>query len=441
MRKLQQVRLHPLFIFLLFLSVLVCRPGIRAEQTVLCSGGGSELQFSENVVLPKGEGEFVTVRHILIRGSNGAIGKKLAEIARERYRVGLAKNPDPVYGKARLSYLERNYPILLERMRGVAAAYGVDLADGQYDLSSLPYNFGPPTSCSMICFPGSTTETGHGLIVRSMDYSNGTLSEMLGREPYPGEKDIFSEPYVMEVYPDQGYASLYMSCADLLSGSWDGINSEGLCVFGLVDRGRPKNTVLTTGSRVIGLHPPQVMRLVLDTCANVEEAKLAMLENRIYDLAQGIHYLVADRHGHSFIFEVNHLDQRAYITDNRGKVQVLTNSPVWALPPPEKYPKKFDDEYDSLLRYQVLENLVKQHTGKYTLDFMVKANERVFPRKVTNQLGGPSMTLRPVWQVVYDQTDVAMKIRFWLKDGKSDAEGRAELIMSDWFDFSLSKEG
>jgi len=49
------------------------------------------------------------------------------------------------------------------------------------------------------------------------------------------------------------------------------------------------------------------------------------------------------------------------------------------------------------------------------------------------------MTLRPVWQVVYDQTQVAMKIRFWLKDGNSDAEGRAELIMSDWIDFSLSK--
>ncbi len=44
-----------------------------------------------------------------------------------------------------------------------------------------------------------------------------------------------------------------------------------------------------------------------------------MLENRIYDVAQGIHYLVADRHGNSFIFEVNHLDQQAYITDNGGK--------------------------------------------------------------------------------------------------------------------------
>ncbi len=436
---------HPLRVGLLAaislsLVVFVSQLAVSEQQDPLGSAKGSELQFNETVVLPKAEGEFVTVRHIVIRGSNRALGKKLAEIARERYGVGLAKNPDPVYGKARLSYMERNYPILAERMRGVAAAYGVELADGQYDLSSLPYNFGPPTSCSMICFPGSTTDTGHGLIVRSMDYSNGTLSEMLGRKPYPGEKDIFSEPYVMEVYPDKGYASLYMSCADLLSGSWDGINSAGLCVFGLVDRGRPKNTVLTAGSRVIGLHPPQMMRLVLDTCANVEEAKVTMLENRIYDVAQGIHYLVADRHGNSFIYEVNYLDQQAYITENRGKVQVMTNNPVWALPSPEKLPRQFEDEYDSLYRYQVLENLVKGHKGKYTFDFMVKANERVFPRKATNQLGGPAMTLRPVWQVVYDQTDVAMKIRFWLKDGKTDAEGSTELIMSDWFDFALSKE-
>jgi len=439
MRKLQKVRLHLLVIFLLPLLVLVPQFAVHAEQPHLCSGKASGCQFTETVVLPRGDGEFVIVRHIVIGGSNQAIGKKIAEIARERYGVRLAKNPDPIYGKARLSYLERNYPILLERMRGVAAVYGVDLADGAVDISSLPYNFGPPTSCSMICFPGNATDTGHGLIVRSMDYSNGTLSEMLGQKPSPGEKDIFSEPYVMEVYPDKGYASLYMSCADLLSGAWDGINSEGLCVFGLVDHGRPKNTVVTSGTRVIGLNPPQIMRLLLDTCANVEEAKIAMLENRIYDVAQGIHYLVADRHGNSFIFEVNHLDQRAYITDNGGNPQVMTNSPVWALPSPEKYPKEFADEYDSLYRYQVLQNLLNGHKGKYTFSFMVKANEKVFPRKAAHNLGGPAMTLRPVWQVVYDQSRLAMKIRFWLKDGNTDAEGRAELIMSDWLDFSLSK--
>jgi len=439
MKQLPRKRI--LFFVLLSLSLLVLTMhlDVHAEQTLLYSGKGSGLQFSETVVLPRGDGEFVTVRHMVIGGSNQAIGKKLAEIAKERYSVRLAKNPDPIYGKARLSYMERNYPILVERMKGVAAAYGVDLADGGVDFSSLPYNFGPPTSCSMICFPGTTTDTGNGLIVRSMDYSNGTLSDMLGQKPYPGEKDIFSEPYVMEVYPDKGYASLYMSCADLLSGTWDGINSEGLCVFGLVDLGRPKNTVVTSGTRVIGLNPPQIMRLLLDTCANVEEAKVAMLENRIYDVAQGIHYLVADRHGNSFIFEVNHLDQRAYITDNGGRPQVMTNSPVWALPSPEKYPKEFDDEYNSLYRYKVLDNLVKAHEGKYTFSFMVKANEKVFPRRATHSLGGPAMTLRPVWQVVYDQTIVAMKIRFWLKDGNTDAEGHAELLMSDWFDFSLSK--
>ncbi len=439
MRNPHQARLHPLAVFLLPLFVLVAQLDVHAEQTAPRTGKASGCQFTETVVLTRGEGEFVTVRHIVIGGSNQAIGKKLAEIARERYSVRLARNPDPIYGMARLSYMARNYPILFERMKGVAAAYGVDVADVSVDFSSLPYNFGPPTSCSMICFPGSVTDTGHGLIVRSMDYSNGTLSEMLGQKPHAGEKDIFSEPYVMEVYPDKGYASLYMSCADLLSGAWDGINSEGLCVFGLVDLGRPKNTVVTSGTRVIGLHPPQVMRLLLDTCANVEEAKIALLANRIYDVAQGIHFLVADRHGNSFIFEVDHLDQQAYITDNGGKPQVMTNSPVWALPSPGKSPKEFADEYDSLYRYQVLENLVKGHEGKYTFSFMVKANEKVFPRKAAHSLGGPAMTLRPVWQVVYDQTRVAMKIRFWLKDGSTDAEGHAELLMSDWLDFSLSK--
>ena len=434
----QQKRSNLLVGVFLCLLILGFQASVRV-QAALCAAKGSDFRFTETVVLPRGEGEFATVRHILLRGSNRDIGKKLAEIARDRHNVRLAKNPDPVYGRARLGYMERNYPILLDRMRGVAAAYGVDPQDAGVDLSSLPYNLGPPAGCSMISFPGSTTDTGHGLIVRSMDYSNGTLSEMMGKNPQPGEKDIFSEPYVMEVYPDEGYPSLYMSCADLLSGTWDGINAKGLCVFGLVDRGRPQNTVLTSGSRVIGLHPPQVMRLVLDTCATVEEAKIAMLQNRIYDVAQGIHYLVADRHGNSFIFEVNHLDQRAYITDNDGKPQVLTNHPVWAPPAPEQAPKTFEDEYDSIHRYQVLHNLLAGHKGKFTFSFMVEANEKVFPRKASQSLGGPAMTLRPVWQVVYDQTDLSMRIRFWLRDAGEDDQGRAELVMSDWFDFGLSK--
>jgi len=438
MKQTRQVRVPPLVLLSLSLLVLAMHLDVHAQGT-LCTGKGPQFQFSEEVILPRGEGEFATVRHIVMGGSNQAIGRKLAEIAKERYNVRLAKNPDPIYGKARLEYIERNYPILLERMKGVAAVYGLDVTDPVYDQSSLPYNLGPPASCSMICFPGSTTDTGHGLIVRSMDYADGTLSEILGKERQPGEGDMFAEPYVMEVYPEEGYASLYMSCLDMLSGAWDGINSQGLCVFGLVDLGRPRNDVMTSGSRLIGLHPPQVMRLLLDTCANVEEAKITMLGNRIYDVVQGIHYLVADRHGNSFIFEVSHEDQRAYITENGGKVQVMTNSPVWALPPPEKFPKKFDGEYDSLYRYQTLQQLLKEYKGKYTFEFMVKANEQVFPRKAAQRLGGPAMTLRPLWQVVYDQTDVAMRIRFWLKDGNTDAEGHAELIMSNWSDFSLSR--
>jgi len=36
---------------------------------------------------------------------------------------------------------------------------------------------------------------------------------------------------------------------------------------------------------------------------------------------------------------------------------------------------------------------------------------------------------------------LSRRIRFWLRDGGADAQGRAERIMSDWFDFALSKQG
>ncbi len=60
-------------------------------------------------------------RHLILKGNNSKIGMALGEIARKDYGVAsLKKCTDPVYGKARREYTARNYPIMWERMKGVA---------------------------------------------------------------------------------------------------------------------------------------------------------------------------------------------------------------------------------------------------------------------------------------------------------------------------------
>lgn len=44
-----------------------------------------------------------------------------------------------------------------------------------------------------------------------------------------------ADPYLFEIYPESGYATLFMSCFDLMSGAFDGVNSAGLTVALLAD--------------------------------------------------------------------------------------------------------------------------------------------------------------------------------------------------------------
>ena len=67
---------------------------------------------------------FMTVRHLTMRGTNYEIGQVLGRLAVERYHKSPADTiADPIYARARRLYLQRNYPIHWERVRGVAAAF------------------------------------------------------------------------------------------------------------------------------------------------------------------------------------------------------------------------------------------------------------------------------------------------------------------------------
>ena len=87
---------------------------------------------------------------------------------------------------------------------------------------------------------------------------------------------VMSRPYIFEMYPDQGYASLSICAFDLLGGVLDGISSEGLAVAILAD----DETLLHHDREPfagVGLHELMCMLYVLDTCKDIEEAKEALL--------------------------------------------------------------------------------------------------------------------------------------------------------------------
>ncbi|MFO7964590.1 MAG: C45 family autoproteolytic acyltransferase/hydrolase [Desulfobacterales bacterium] len=423
----------------IFMFSLILFAGLIFPATVPALEKGTHTGSTcyETTVMEKSPESFPCVRHLRLTGTQREIGQKLAQIAKERYQVSLAENPDPIYGKARYAYLEKNYPQLLERSRGALEAYGRQTDEPGVDPTSIAYSVGE-FGCSMIYFPGEHTSSGNCMAVRNMDFSTGSISQLLGKPRQDGEPDIFGDIYIVESYPDDGYAAIYIGAAEILSGPWDGMNEHGLTIYGLVDQGRPKALIPPSGNRVIGLHPTQTMRMVLETARDCEEAKIALLTNKVYDFVAGIHYLVGDAKGNSFIFEINPLDSQAYIQNGEGKPHIMTNSPVWSLPPLSEFPKTYDDPYDSMNRYRILSGIIADHDGEYSESEMVAATERVFPRGPLADPDGPSMTYRPLWQVVYDMNELTMRVRFWQKDAPSGNGEKPALVMSEWFSYQLS---
>lgn len=138
----------------------------------------------------------------------------------------------PAYAAARREYMRLKYPILLERMKGVARSYGLDFETTQYDTSSLCFGTAGP-QCSAVFFPATVSANGVNFYVSNRDYYLASASEVMGEERKPDEGDILNRLFVIELYPEQGHSSIAIGSLDLLNMHIDGVNSAGLSIASL----------------------------------------------------------------------------------------------------------------------------------------------------------------------------------------------------------------
>lgn len=410
---------------------------------ILCGAGlcaGKNAVIENKIILPKQEENFSQARYLKLRGTNEEIGRTLANIARKELGVSLSKYSSPLFGKARKLYMQKNYPFLFERMKGAASAYGIEFENNIYDFSGLPFNVSP-YECSTVYFPPSFTSNGHGLLARNEDFNTRTMREMIGLEPKKGEKPTFSQCFIIETHPDKGYPSLIFTTFDLLSGVLDGINSEGLTVARLTDKSWPVNNHKYYGENSAGLSYFQVARLVLDTCSTVEGAKLTLINNKIYFPVFGGHYLICDRFGNSFVYEESPLDLSPRITDNNGKIQIMTNHPVYEGADLDKFKATMDDPYNTIRRYQTISDALKNHNGKYSPDFIWNVMELVEAKsgqKFWDGKGAKAYPMRTVWTLLYDIDERSVEVKFYLHDKPGMEEDKAEPIYSKPYKFFLN---
>jgi len=266
--------------------------------TIPSSAAAAQAVEYKESVIAGGPGKFVEVRQVVIKGSNFDIGKKIGELAKKNGTL-ITPSDDHILNRAKREYMARNYPILYERMKGVAAAYGLNIAKDSYDLTGLFQLQMAAPGCSVTFYPAGHTQNGHNILSRNYDFTTGDIT---GRQPREGRLAMMARPILFEIYPDQGYSSLSLCSFEYLGGVLDGINSEGLVVSILAEEESVQKFGREPGNEV-GLHELMSMRYLLDNCKNVEEAKEALLSLKHYYSFIPCHYIIGDLSGKSFIFE------------------------------------------------------------------------------------------------------------------------------------------
>ena len=267
---------------------------------------------------------YATILEWDLRGANRDIGHALAAYGRDELGVAPMPCPNGNRIRAQRSFLKRHYQPLYNRMAGVADGFGLSVDEPTHDLATLWFDVQLP-GCSAAYVPADRMENGHAHVLRNMDLGVD-LSENV---EHPSSSRILA----LTMAPDEGYASTSVVVFDLL-GAMDGINEKGLVVicnshgdYRLAgDFGpSPAYHYEPVGHPEPGLSELQIVRYLLDMCADVDEAREALLSLRTYYGFTPCLYLIADARGRSAVFEKSAAGNRIVFTEREGELQVMTN--------------------------------------------------------------------------------------------------------------------
>ena len=312
--------------------------------------------------------------------------------------------------RVRRRWFAANHPAHLRRMRGIAEHFGLDPDDtgltwdwlGTYDV---------PAGCSVAFYPGAGTKDGHGLLARNFDFPTATFTQLMGLPPLPGERPLAADPWVVELHPDDGYASVVVGIMDLM-GAMDGINDAGLTVALLADNETPEPE--PTGAPQVGLSEQQVVRYLLDSCATVEEAKEALLAAKHYYFFTPCHFVVADRSGDAFVWEHSPRRNRELIVTpipGRRAGWCAPTTSCTAGPTRPSCPLDSGPIGTAAMTYERWRTL-QSALG----DGAIVDRTEIREQFAAVSFRAPVVEARTFWHALYDVDEAAMDVSFFLRD-------------------------
>ncbi len=293
------------------------------------------------------------LKKVTATGSHSDFGCLVGLIARNfgmQMRRRTAANAD--VNRRIVAMYQEIYPQYLVKARGIALAYGMTL--DELDFTYLEFSFEAELWWRLFKYQQFTDSerfsapiTGCSLV---SDFLEGERRQLVGRN-FDYDADLPGFLFISNL--DGAYKTIGHSMFQLQQWLMDGINERGL-FMGLASLGSPPQYAGYADTSVYPDRPviqsQHLIRVVLDTCASVDEALNLIRKSRIWFPSGFIHYLLADSQGKSVVVTFDR-EKNLIVFPRQSSYLVLTNT---ALQEGEEY------VYGACWRYRAATDLLRQ---------------------------------------------------------------------------------
>ncbi|MEM1291879.1 MAG: C45 family peptidase [Cyanobacteria bacterium P01_H01_bin.162] len=284
--------------------------GVIAPFIINFEAGSMIAKLIQHQFYPESPFDLFTLR---LRGTQIEIGEDLARVAQEHHDVDLTATPIAETDlQAQQRLLSRYCPALVERGAGAANYFGRD-RQALYPYSLPLVQEPPPFACSA-AFLG---EKNGGFLVRNFDFTLRSFPELLGATVAEA-RPMIDPVYLMTIEPETGFRSITVVATDLFTNAFDGINDRGFCIALLAVSNGAAQFVEPGFDAFDEITVP---RILLESCATVEEAIALFSEMPKQTVFIPCHYIIGDRHGNAAVLEWHETSGMGIV--RRGKSQPL----------------------------------------------------------------------------------------------------------------------
>jgi len=296
----------------------------REFQTFLAKANGRV--GKEVIKVERLSDRFTVPQKLAIEGTHYEIGLILGHIGQEaQFGLPMLSETNRALNQKVIELYQKIYPQHLEVIRGVAEVYKqpVDQIDVRvfsadftiqlwwkvlrYDRFESVTDFKKPPGAGLNhhCSTAAYYTKGHQLVGRNFDN--------------PSDRPHYFTTLEMR----GGYKVMGHTIYDITSLVTDGINEKGLALCVTTAYGAtepyPREPAILLG---------HMCQIVMETCANVDEALALLRKVRVWFPFEVNHCLIADSTGKSVVVEWNPSDYKLLVYDKPGPWELLTNTPL-----------------------------------------------------------------------------------------------------------------